>query len=146
MLFSPAVGFVLVLPARYAHLAVIVPVLLHLLRSSFLSPLALWLWFCLCFLQRHFVVVCDSVVRFWPPPTPLLSIASLRDCWFAVGALAPRIGSLPQRVLLTMRIGFSFARYFSFTCLAEMSVPLFKGCVHPHEVKVFIAARDSGQQ
>ena len=22
-----------------------------------------WLWFCLCFLQRHFVVVYDSVVR-----------------------------------------------------------------------------------
>ena len=48
--------------------------------------------------------------------------------------------------LLTMRIGFSFARYFFFTCSAEMSVSLFTGCVHPHKVMVFIAASDSGQQ
>ena len=67
------------------------------------------------------------------PPTPPLSIKPLRDCPFAVGALVPRIGSLRQRVLLTMTIGFSFARYFVFfTCSAEMSVPLFTGCVHPH--------------
>ena len=30
-------------------------------------------------LQSHFVVVHDSVVRFWLHPTPLLSIAPLRD-------------------------------------------------------------------
>ena len=74
-------------------------------------------------LQRHFVAVYHSVVRFWPPPTPLLSIAPLRDCWFAVGALAPR-GSSQQRGLLSVRIGFSFARYFFSTCSAEMSVSL----------------------
>ena len=58
--FSPAVGDAL--------LAVLVPVLLY-----FFSPLALWLWFLtagslavvpsLLPLQRHFVVVYDSVVR-----------------------------------------------------------------------------------
>ena len=31
------------------------------------------------FLQSHYVVVYDSVVRFWLLPTPLLSIAPLRD-------------------------------------------------------------------
>ena len=67
------------------------------------------------------------------PSTPLLSIKPLRDCCFAVDALVPRTGSLQQRVLLTMRTGFSFVRYFSFTCSAEMSVPLFTGCVHPHK-------------
>ena len=75
-------------------------------------------------LQLHFLVVYDSVVRCWPPPTPLLSIAPLRDCWFAVGVLAPREGSLQQRGLLSVRIGLSFARYFSSTCSAEMSVSL----------------------
>ena len=45
-------------------------------------------------LQRHLVAVHDSVVRFWPPPTPPLSIAPLRDRWFAVGALAPLLFSL----------------------------------------------------
>ena len=75
-------------------------------------------------LQRHFVVVHDSVVCFWPPPTPLLSIAPLRDCWFAAGALDPRESSLQQRALLSLKIGFSFARYVSFTCSAEMSVSL----------------------
>ena len=79
------------------------------------------------------------------PPTSLLSIEPLRDCWFAADALVPRIGSLHQRVLLTMRIGFSFARYFFFACSAELSVSLCTGCVHPHEVRVFIAASDSGQ-
>ena len=28
---------------------------------------------------------------------------------------------------------FSSARYFPFTCSADMSVPLFTGCAHPHE-------------
>ena len=56
MIFSPAVGYALVLPAvgyvlvlpavGCVLLAVLVPVLL----SSFFSPLALWLKFCLCFL------------------------------------------------------------------------------------------------
>ena len=77
------------------------------------------------FLQRNFVVVYDSVVRFWPPSTPLLSIAPLRDCWFAVGALAPQEGSLQQRSLQSVRIGFSFARYFSFARSAEISVSLW---------------------
>ena len=81
----------------------------HLSRTSPLASGAV--------LQRHFVVVFDSVVRFWPPPTPLLSIAPLRDCWFAVGALAPQESSLQQRGLLSVRIGFSFARYFSLTVL-----------------------------
>ena len=75
-------------------------------------------------LQRHFVVVYDSMVRFWPPPTPLLSVAPLRDCWLAVGALGPQEDSLQQRDLLSVRIGSFFARYFSFTCSAEMSVSL----------------------
>ena len=84
MLFSPAVGVALVLPAvgvarvllavGYAFLAVLEPVLLSSFFSptgsltmvpiSASSPLALWVWFCLCFLQRHFVVVYDSVARF----------------------------------------------------------------------------------
>ena len=71
---------------------------------------------------------CDSVVRFWPSPTPQLSIAPLRDCCFADSALAPREGSLQQRGLLSVRIGCSFARYFSFTCSAEMSVTLVIVC------------------
>ena len=83
----------------------------HLSRTSPLASGAV--------LQRHFVVVFDSVVRFWPPPTPLLSIAPLRDCWFAVGALAPQESSLQQRGLLSVRIGFSFARYFSLTVLKK---------------------------
>ena len=70
------------------------------------------------------------------PPTSQLSIKPLRDCCFAVDALVPRAGSLQRRALLTMRIGFSFARYFFFTCSAEMSVSLFTGCVHPHKVRV----------
>ena len=51
------------------------------------------------------------------PPTPLLSIAPLSDWWFAVGALAPLKGSLHQRGLLPVRIGFSFAR----NCLSRCS-------------------------
>ena len=47
----------------------------HRCRTSRLASGAL--------LQRHFVVVYDSVVRFWPPPTPLHSNAPLRDCGFA---------------------------------------------------------------
>ena len=68
------------------------------LRAARSSSVTLWL-------------VHDSMVRFWPPPKPLLSIAPLRGCWFAVSALAPWEGSL-------------HARYFSFTCSAEMSVSL----------------------
>ena len=71
------------------------------------------------------------------PPTSLLSIEPLRDCCFEEDALVPQIGSLQQRVLLTMRIGFSSARCFFFTCTAEMSVSLFTGCVHPHKVRGF---------
>ena len=59
------------------------------------------------FHQRHFVAVYDSVVRFWLLPTPLLSIAPLRDCLFTVGALDPREGSLQQPGLLFVRIVFS---------------------------------------
>ena len=73
--------------------------------------------------QLYFVVVYDSVVRFWPPPTPLLSIAPLRDCWFAVGALAPP------------RIGFSWLK-----CLSRCS-----RAVSTLITKVFIAASDSEQ-
>ena len=76
------------------------------------------------------------------PPTPPLSIAPLRDRWFAVGALAPRRRSLLQRGLLSWRTGISvrslgcfsdpcvsFSRCFSFTCLAEMSLSLcFVAC------------------
>ena len=69
------------------------------------------------FLQRHFVVVYDSVVRFWLHPTPLLSIAPLRDCWFAEGALAPREGSLEQRGLLFVKSGFS-----GLKCLSRFSL------------------------
>ena len=65
-----------------------------------------------------------EILQSWPPPTPLPSIAPLRDCWFAVGALAPREGSLQQRNLLSVRNSCSFARYFSFTCSAVMSVSL----------------------
>ena len=87
--------------------------------------------------QLYFVVVYDSVVRFWPPPTPLLSIAPLRDCWFAVGALAPpREGSLQQRGLLFVRIGFSWLK-----CLSRCS-----RAVSTLITKVFIAASDSEQQ
>ena len=78
------------------------------------------------------------------PPTPLRSIGPLRDCCFAVDALAPRIGSLQERVLLTMRIGFSFARYFFLTCSAAMSVSLFTGCAHPHKVRFSSRPRTLG--
>ena len=54
-----------------------------------------------------------------PPPTPLLSIAPLRGCWFAVGVLAPREGRLQQRGLLFVRSGFTPS-----LCST--------GCVHPH--------------
>ena len=87
--------------------------------------------------------LCSSLLS---PPTSLLSIKSLRDCCLTVDALVPWTGSSQQRVLLMMRIGFSFAHYFFLTCSAEMSVSLFTGCVHPHKVRVFIAASDSGQQ
>ena len=41
----------------------------------------------------------------------------LRDRWFAVSARAPWcVCSLQQRVLVTMRVGFFFARYFFFKC------------------------------
>ena len=74
------------------------------------------------FLQRRFVVVYDSVVRFWLPPTPLLSIAPLRDCWFAVDALATREGSLQQRGLLIVRIGFSWLKCLSRVACFTVSV------------------------
>ena len=77
------------------------------------------------------------------PPTPPLSIAPLRDRWFAVGALAPRRHSLLQRGLLSWRTGISvrslgcfsdpcvsFSRCFSFTCLAEMSLSLLRRLLH----------------
>ena len=86
-------------------------------------------------LQLYFVVVYDSVVRFWPPPTPLLSIAPLRNFWFAVDALAPREGRLQQRCLLFVRIGFS-----TLKCLSRCS-----RAVSTLITKVFIAASDSGQ-
>ena len=41
------------------------------------------------------------------PPTPLLSIAPLRDRWFAVGALAPRRRNSLQCGLLSLRTGIS---------------------------------------
>ena len=66
----------------------------HWLWPWFLSPLALWLWFA--------YVTSNTTAQLKP----------LRDCGFAVGALVPRIRSLQQRVLLTMRIGFFFVRYF----------------------------------
>ena len=69
------------------------------------------------------------------PPTTRLSIAPHRDRWFAVGALARRRRTSLQRGLLSLRTGISvwslgyfsdpsvsFSRYFSFTCLAEMSL------------------------
>ena len=43
-----------------------------------------------------------------PPPTPLLRIAPLRDCWFAVGALAPREGSLQQCGAAVSEVWFLF--------------------------------------
>ena len=86
------------------------------------------------FLQRHFLVVYDSVVRFWLLLTPPLSIAPLRDCWFAVGALAPREGSLQQRGLLFVRIGFSWLKCLSRCSRAASTL----------KTKVFIAASDSG--
>ena len=127
--FSPAVGDAL--------LAVLV-------RVAFFLPLTTG-WLFGCGSSHHWLFGCGSVSASSPaslcgslrfrgslllPPTPLLSI--LRDCCFAVGALIPRTGSLQQRVLLTMRIGFSFARYFFFTCSAEMSASLFTGGVHSH--------------
>ena len=70
------------------------------------------------------------------PPTPPRGNLPLRDRLFAI--YAPWSCSLQQHVLLTMRIGSSFARNFSFTCSAELYVPLFTGCVHNHEVKIYI--------
>ena len=75
-------------------------------------------------LQRHLVVVYDSVIRFWPPWTPPLSNAPLRDGWCAVTALASREGSLHQRGLRSAKIGFSFARCVSFTCSADTAVSI----------------------
>ena len=51
---------------------------LAVVPSLILSPLALWVPSVLL-IQSHFVVVYDSVVRFWLLSTPLLSIAPLRD-------------------------------------------------------------------
>ena len=82
-------------------------------------------------LQRHFVVVYDSVVRFWPLPTPLLSIAPLRDCWFAVGVLDPQEGRLQQRGVLSVRIGLNLSHATSpsrarLKCLRAVSTLIVK--------------------
>ena len=99
------------------------------------SPLAIC-----ALLQRHFVVVYDSVVRFWPPPTPLLSVATLRDCWFAVGALAPREGRFQQRGLLSVRIGLSFSHATSPSRARLKCLSLCLRAVSTLSVKVFVPA------
>ena len=94
-------------------------------------------------LQSHFVVVYDSVVRFWLLPTPLLSIAPLRDCWFVVGALDPREGSLQQRVLLFLRSGLRGSLYLllvgvpQYHCVVLWAVSTFT-------TKAFMAASCHG--
>ena len=99
------------------------------------SPLAIC-----ALLQRHFVVVYDSVVRFWPPPTPLLSVATLRDCWFAVGALAPREGRFQQHGLLSVRIGLSFSHATSPSRARLKCLSLCLRAVSTLLVNVFVPA------
>ena len=97
------------------------------------------------FLQRHFVVVYDSVVRFWPPPTPLLSIAPLRYCWFAVGALAPREDCLQQRGLLFVRIGFSWLKCLSTASQCQWSPTPLCGLLHG-VIRRFVRHRLAGHR
>ena len=151
MVFSPAVGGALVLPA--VGYALVLPAVGFAILPGLCSsrrPRTRVAFFPLLTTGSLAVVLSllppASLSGCFPlrgsllsPPTSLLNIQPLRH-------LVPRIGSSQQRVLLTMRIGFFFARYFSFTCSAEMSVSLFTGSVHPHEVRVFIAASDWGQQ
>ena len=148
----PAVGYALLLPAvgyvllgsfhhspdlRCSSRAVLVSLLLPslLLTTDSLAVVpSLFSVFWRRFFHFYLVVVNDSVVRFWLLPTPQLSIAPLRDGWFAVGALAPREGSLQQRGLLFVRIGFSWLKGLS-RCSRAVSTLI---------TKVFIAASDSG--
>ena len=149
MLFIPAVGCALVLPAVGYALSVL------LIFSC--------CWVCssrgLCTRVASFLLLTTdslAVVLSLIPPASLCGSLRFQHHYsalrhfvivcFAEGALVPRIRSLQQCILLTMRTGFSFACYFSFTCSAEMSVSLFTGCVHLHKVRVFIAASNSRQQ
>ena len=93
------------------------PLLLGMLFSRSLYPC--------CFISsHHWIFGCGSVndssrVTLWlfraswiprlAPPTPLRGNVPLRGRWFAVDARAPWSCSLQQRVLLTMRTGFSRA-------------------------------------
>ena len=135
MLFSPAVGCALVLPA--VGYALVLPavgcalwVLVIFSRSSMFSLFAVFVPVLrplhLCFHQNRFVVVYDSVVRFWPPPaSPTLLLA--RDG----GALVPWDS-------LTMRIGFAFVwsgRLVLPAAVRRWSPTPLCGtlrCVHPH--------------
>ena len=74
MLFS--VLFIIAPDHRCSSRAVLVLLLLYFIL---LTTCSLAVVPSLLPLQSHFVVVCDSVVRFWLLPTPLLSIAPLRD-------------------------------------------------------------------
>ena len=89
------------------------------------SPLAPWLWFRLCFFQSHLVVGCDSVARFWLPPTSLLNIAPFVIGGCAVSALDPREGSSQQLVL------------FLRSCLRESLLLLIVGVLQCHCVMLW---------
>ena len=164
MIFSPAIGYDLVLLAVGFSLVVLLAVGDALVLPAVGYVLSVLLIFPCCWvcssrgpptrivfflllttgsLALVLSLLLPASLRSSPlsPPTSLLSIKSLRDCCLTVDALVPWTGSSQQRVLLMMRIGFSFARYFFLTCSAEMSVSLFTGCVHPHKVRVFTAAR-----
>ena len=150
MRFSPSAGFALVLPAvGFALLGSFH----HCSRSSMFFSRGHRTRVALLHSSRHKLVGCGSVsdslttgslaaVSSLIPPASLCGGLRLRGPLLASSTTAQhcatscllvrgrRTRSLPQRVLLTMRIGSSFARYFSFTCSAEMFVPLFTGCVH----------------
>ena len=112
-----------------------------------------WMWFSptgslavvpsVLLLQSHFVVVYDSVVRFWPLPTPLLSIVPLRDWWFAVGALDPRESCSQQRVLLSVRSGLRGSLHLLLVGGLQYHCAVL-WAVSTLETKAFIAASCHG--
>ena len=141
-LFSISHLFTRILSFEYRHPSSIAILWLHAVFGNLALPLSLtsfhhwlfWLWCCLCSLSKLnrccerrappavlCVVVYDSVVRFWPPPTPLCGLRHGVIRWFAVGALAPRESSLQHRGLLFVKIGF-----FWLKCLSV----IFASCAH----------------
>ena len=136
----PAVGFAL-LPSRYSMFFSLSSY--SYCFTSFFSPQARWLWFRLGF-SHHWLFGCGSVCAssseslcgwlrlrgsFLAFPNITTHHCALRDCWFAVGALDPRVTTTCSAVceVWSERFSVSAARRCSPIPLCDTL-----SCVHLH--------------